>query len=245
MVRHSVLSTVAEERQALMAEVSAWDRARLEEYFTSVRDIETQMAVQLEKPVPLPACTIPKVPDDSKGVLVSQMRITHRLFAQLAAHALSCGQTRVFNLSMGSGFSRLRSEDNPLTYHVLSHEELVDPATGYQPHCKFLAEQYMDFFRELVQTLDQIKEGEGTLLDRSVVYAFTDHGEARLHSMKRFPMLTAGSGGGRLKTGLHVEAEGDTVTRVGFTLQQAFGVPSASWGTESNRATKAFSEIMA
>ena len=55
---------------------------------------------------------------------------------------------------------------------------------------------------------------------------------------------TAGSAGGRIKTGLHVNAEGDTVSRVGFTLQQVLGVPSASWGTESNRATRVFSEIL-
>ena len=103
----------------------------------------------------------------------------------------------------------------------------------------------MEFFKELVQTLDAIQEGDGTLLDRSVVFAFTDHGEARLHSMKRFPVLTAGSGGGRIKTGLHIASEGDAATRVGFTLQKAFGVVSGSWGTESNQVSKPFSEVMA
>ena len=72
-----------------------------------------------------------------------------------------------------------------------------------------------------------------------------DHGEARLHSMKRYPIFVAGSGGGRLKTGLHVAAEGDAATRVGLTLQQVFGVATGSWGTESNRATKPISEILA
>lgn len=103
----------------------------------------------------------------------------------------------------------------------------------------------MALFSEFVQALDAIKEGQGTLLDRTVVYAFTDHGEARLHSMKRYPIFVAGSGGGRLKTGLHVAAEGDAATRVGLTLQQVFGVATGSWGTESNRATKPISEILA
>src|ERR1700744_4951242 len=59
MVRHSVLSSVAEDRKALMAQVSSWDRERLDEYFSSVRDLETQMAVQLQRPAPLPACAVP------------------------------------------------------------------------------------------------------------------------------------------------------------------------------------------
>jgi uncharacterized protein DUF1552 len=246
MVRHSVLSGVTEQRKALMTQVSASDRARLDEYFSSLRDIEQQVGIQLEKPVPLTACSIPeKVEEDSKGTLSEEIGKTHQLFAKLIVHALSCGQTRVFNVSMGSGFSRMRRAGDPLTYHVLSHEEPIDPQTGYQPKCKWLAEQYMGFFAELVRMMDAVKEGEGTLLDRSTVYAFTDHGEARLHSMKRYPVFTAGSGGGRLKTGYHIAAEGDAATRVGFTIQQAFGVVSGSWGTESNRATKVFSEIMA
>ena len=91
----------------------------------------------------------------------------------------------------------------------------------------------------------QIQEGEGTLLDRSVLLAFTDHGEARLHSMKNMPVFSAGSAGGRLKTGIHIAAEGDAATRVGFTVQKAFGVVSNRWGTESNEVTKPFSEILA
>ena len=245
MVRHSVFAAVADDRKDLMRDVSATDKARLDEYFSSLRDLEQQMAIQLEKPAPLPACSVAdKVAEEHQGTISTEIGQIHRQFARLIAHALSCGQTRVFNISMGSGFSRMRAPDDPLTYHVLSHEEPIDANLGYQPKCKWLAEQYMDFFRELVQTLDGVKEGDGTLLDRSLVYAFTDHGEARLHSMKRFPIFTAGSGGGRMKTGFHVPAEGDATTRVGYTIQQALGVVTGSWGTESNRATKAFTEVL-
>jgi hypothetical protein len=103
----------------------------------------------------------------------------------------------------------------------------------------------MSFFAEFVQELDAIREGDGTLLDRTLVYAFTDHGEARMHSMKRYPVMTAGTAGGRIKTGLHVAAEGDAATRVGLTIQQAFGLATGSWGTESNRVSKPISEVLA
>ena len=71
-------------------------------------------------------------------------------------------------------------------YHQLTHEEPIDPTLGYQCKCKWLAEQHMSLLRDFVQTLDSIREGDGTLLDRTVVFAFTDHGEARLHSMKNY-----------------------------------------------------------
>ena len=245
MVRRSVLSAVSEQRRSLLSAVSASDRARLDEYFSSVRDLEQKLAFELERPAPLPACTMPDPSTDDIGAVIPQVERTHRQFAQLIAHAMSCGQTRIFNLTLGSAFSRLRTPGEPSGYHSLTHEEPVDLELGYQPKCKWLGEQCMGFFRELVQALDAIQEGEQTLLDRSVVFAFTDHGEARMHSMKRLPIITAGSGGGRMKTGYHVSAEGDAATRVGFTVQQAFSVARGSWGTESNQVSNPFGEVLA
>lgn len=244
MVRHSVLSAVTEQRKSLMQVVSATDRSRLDEYFTSLRDLEQKLAFELERPAPLPACSVPSMDAEDIGTLVSQVQNTHRQFAQLLAHALSCGQTRIFHITLGNAFSTLRLPGELSAYHALTHEEPIDSELGYQPKCKGLGEQCMGFFVELVQAMDAIQEGEGTLLDRSVVMAFTDHGEARLHSMKRNPVFTAGSGGGRMKTGIHVAAEGDANTRVGFTVQKAFGVVSDRWGTESNEVTRPFSEVL-
>jgi Protein of unknown function (DUF1552) len=246
MVRKSVLSGVAEQRRSLLKTVSATDRARLDDYFTSVRELEQKLAVELERPAPLPTCRIPeRIDAENVGTLVDQVRHTHKQFAQLLAHALSCGQTRIFNVAMGSGFSTLRKFGEPTAYHQLTHEEPVNPELGYQPTCKFLAEQHMAFLSDLALELDRIREGDATLLDRTILYAYTDHGEARLHSMKRYPLLTIGSGGGRLKTGNHVAAEGDAVTRVALTVQQAFGMNVGSFGTETNQVNRPFSEVLA
>jgi hypothetical protein len=246
MVRHSVLSGVADERAALLRRVSAADRARLDEYFSSVRDLEQKLAIELERPAPLPACSRPpQVTSENIGTLVEQTETLNRQFAQLLAHALACGQTQVFNVTMGSSFSPLRRAGSTSGYHQLTHEEPIDPTLGYQVQCKWLGERHMEFLRDFVQTLDSIREADGTLLDRTIVFAFTDHGEARLHSMKNYPVFTAGSGGGRMRTGYHLSAEGDAATRVGLTILQALNIPnSGSWGSESNHVTKPFSEVL-
>src|SRR5579862_209757 len=246
MVRHSVLSGVTDERAALMRKVSAADRARLDEYFSSVRDLEQKLGNELEKPAPLPAWTVPQQPgSENIGTLVEQTETLNRQFAQLIAHALACGQTQVFNVTMGSSFSPLRKEGTTSGYHQLTHEEPVDGTLGYQVQSKWLAEKHMSFLADFVQTLDSIREGDGTLLDRTIVFGFTDHGEARLHSMKNYPVFTAGSGGGRMKTGYHLSAQGDAVTRVGLTIMQALSIPnSGRWGTESNQVTRAFNEVL-
>ena len=245
MVRHSVLSAVTEQRQKLMNSVSSDDRSRLDEYFSSLRDVEQKLAFELERPAPLPACSIPSMDIEEIGTMVAQVQNTHRQFATLLSHALACGQTRIFHVTLGNAFSTLRLPGEPSAYHALTHEEPIDPELGYQPKCKVLGEQCMGFFVELLQAMDSIREGEGTLLDRSLVYAFTDHGEARLHSMKNLPVFTAGSAGGRLKTGLHVAAEGDAASRVGFTIQKALGVVTNRWGAESNEVSTPFSEVLA
>ena len=245
MVRHSVLSAVTEQRQKLMNSVSSDDRSRLDEYFSSLRDVEQKLAFELERPAPLPACSIPSMDVEEIGTMVTQVQHTHKQFATLLSHALACGQTRIFHVTLGNAFSTLRLPGEPSAYHALTHEEPIDPELGYQPKCKVIGEQCMGFFVELLQALDSIQEGEGTLLDRSLVYAFTDHGEARLHSMKNLPVFTAGSAGGRLKTGLHISAEGDAATRVGFTIQKALGVVTNKWGVESNEVSTPFSEVLA
>ena len=245
MVRHSVLSAVTEQRQKLMNSVSSDDRSRLDEYFSSLRDVEQKLAFELERPAPLPACSIPSMDVEEIGTMVTQVQHTHKQFATLLSHALACGQTRIFHITLGNAFSTLRLPGEPSAYHALTHEEPIDPELGYQPKCKVIGEQCMGFFVELLQALDSIREGEGTLLDRSLVYAFTDHGEARLHSMKNLPVFTAGSAGGRLKTGLHISAEGDAATRVGFTIQKALGVVTNKWGVESNEVSTPFSEVLA
>ncbi len=249
MLRHSVLSGVTDQRQDWMRRISATDRTRLDEYFSSVRDLEQKLGVELQKPSPLPACSVPRQPvravSENLGPLVEQTESTNRLFAQLLAHALSCGQTQVFNVTMANSFSPLRKAGETTGYHQLTHEEPIDAQLGYQPKCKWLAEQHMRFLRDFLQTLDSIKEGDGTLLDRTVVFGFTDHGEARLHSMKNYPIFTAGSGGGRMRTGYHLAAQGDAVTRVGLTIMQALAIPSSgSWGTETNHVTRPFSEVL-
>ena len=57
-------------------------------------------------------------------------------------------------------------------------------------------------------------------------------------------MMTAGSAGGRIKTGLHIPGGGTPVSRVGLTLQQAMGVSVDKWGTGSMETGKSITEML-
>ncbi|MGE4062660.1 MAG: DUF1552 domain-containing protein [Rhodospirillaceae bacterium] len=244
MARKSVLSYVGDQRQDLVRQLDASDRARLDEYFTSVRELEQQLALELEKPAPMAACTVPEKTDEAKpGSVIEDVVTNGKLFAKLLAHTLACGQTRVFNVGVGSlGWRRAGSS---YSWHIATHEESVDQSLGYQKEVfKFLTTANQ-VFAEFLTALDSVKEGDATLLDRTLVLWQTDHEDARTHSIENIPIMTAGRAGGRVKTGIHVSAAGDPCTRVGLTVQQIMGVPLNEWGDRSNKTTRTITEVIA
>lgn len=243
MLRKSALSAVKDERQKLMQVVGANDRDRLDEFFTSLRGLEQKLALELERPAPMPSCEVPDgTGQRKKGYLIDNILHNHELFIDLIAHALSCGQTRIFNMSIG--LNGIRELGDPSHHHLYTHEEQVDPELGYQPITYWFAMRYMRAFRDLVRKLDSIREGDGTLLDRTLVLAYTDHGDAMLHLMDWLPIFTAGGANGGMKTGMHVAAEGDPCTRVTLTCQQAMGLPVRNWGAGANTVDKGFTEVL-
>jgi hypothetical protein len=247
MVRRSVLSAVGEQSRAFLATAGAADRARLEEYFTSLRELEQQLDIELQKPAPLEACTVPGKSDENPvGTVLETALAAHKLFAGILAHAAACGQTRVFNVAFSEGLSPIRLAGEANTQHLFTHEDPVDAKLGYQPNVAKFVAPIMGGFATLLEAFDGIREGDSTLLDRTLVFASTDHGFAKIHTLDNIPMMTAGSAAGRLKTGIHFAAgKGDPVSRVGLTIQQALGVPVSAWGTQSNQTSKTITDVMA
>lgn len=247
MIEKSALAAVAERRADLMRNLGAADRAKLDAYFTSVRALENKLQVQLQKPAAMLACARPgKPPEDDGGVvtMVSDAMARHDLFAELFASALACGQTNVVNLTITEGMSGLRFEGETASHHSLSHEEPIDPKLGYQKKCFEYQKVYMAGLLKFAQAMDNIKEGDKTMLDRMLVFGHTDHGAPRLHSLHNYPTIMLGSANGRLKTGMHVAHAGQPITRVSLTAMQAMGVPISSFGTGSNQATSSIAEVV-
>ncbi len=244
LARQSVLSAVAEDRKAFTARLGAADRARMEEYFASVRQIENQLAIEMQKPAPLEACSRPgKFTETQLGNTTDLVEPNTKLFGQLLAHALSCDQTRVVNVHLGI-HSAIRKTGGALAWHSLTHEEPTDEKLGYQPQVVWFINWANTNFASFLQILEDTREGPGNLLDRLALLWITDHGDARVHSVDNVPIITVGNAGGRLKSGYHISAPGDPSTRVGLTLQQVFGLPVNSWGLLSNTTSKTFTEIM-
>jgi hypothetical protein len=247
MARRSVLSAVGEQSKRLMGQLGAADRAHLDQYFTSLRELEQQLDLELQKPAPLAACSVPGQPEAAQiGTEVAVVASNHRLFARLLAHALACDQTRVLNVMLTDGLSQLRFAGEANTQHLFTHEDPIDAKLGYQPNVVRFVPTVLENLNVMLAELDAVREGEKTLLDRMLLLAYTDSGYAKNHTTDNIPMLTAGGAAGRMKTGIHFAApKGDPVTRVSLTVQQAVGLPVDSFGTESNQTSKTITEVMA
>lgn len=245
MLRQSVLSSVLDERDALLKTLGASDRARLDEYFTTVRQNEKQLAQLLEKPAPAEACVLGKEPEEvALGPTWDVAVKTHDLLTDLVVMALACNQTRVFNIALSAAASNLRKADSPMSFHQFTHEEPVDQQLGYQPNSTFFIEKSVAAFGTLVSKLAAVKEGDGTLLDNSLVLATSESNFAKLHTIENLPILVAGTAGGKWKSGQHIAGRGDPSSRVGLTIQQALGMPVESWGSDAMKTSRPISEVI-
>jgi hypothetical protein len=246
MLRQSVLSSITDQRQALMANVGKADQVKLDQYFTSLREMENQLEVQLQKPEKCESCVIPKEPKDGpRSASVDVVNGNTRTMAKLLAMAMACNQTKVFNFVHTAGSSETYMAGSSKIYHQITHDEPTDAKLGYQPETSKLAAQVMQGLGDFLTELDAIKEGDGTLLDNSLVMAFSDTGYAKIHSIENIPIFLAGGAGGRHKAGQHIAMKGEPVTRVSLTAQQLAGAPVGEFGVGGMKTARPISEVMA
>jgi hypothetical protein len=246
MLRQSVLSAVKDQRQALMAGVGKADQIKLDQYFTSLRDMENQLAIQLQKPEKCAACAPPAAPKEMpRSASVEAVRANTRTMAKLLAMGLACNQTRVFNFVHTAGTSETYIAGQSKIYHQITHDEPIDAKLGYQPETSKLASLVMEALGDFLVELDAIKEGEGTVLDNSLIMAFSDTGYAKIHSIENIPMFLAGRAGGRHKAGQHIHSTGESVTRVSLTAMRLVGAPVGEFGSGTMKTARPITDVIA
>ncbi len=180
--------------------MSATDKAKIDEYFTSVREIEkraenmrTAKARADEKAqgssVPVFAM---KRPDNG---LPEDIREHMRLMCDIVALAFQTDKTRIATLLMCRDISGLFYPflDAKFAHHLASHEE--DDA--FMRINKYYVSQYA----YLIDKLAGMKEGEGSVLDNSCLVFMSNMWSGKNHDSSKVPLLTAGSLGGTLETG--------------------------------------------
>lgn len=188
----SILDAVADQAKALQRKVGERDRGRLDQYFTSVRDLETRMQASKgweTKPKPVVQASVPVDPA-SPAQYMAKVKVMYDL-AKLAFETDSTRSITLMLNSVGTPVVEIRGATITEDYHNLSHHGKADDKLA---QLKVLDEWQMKLLNGLLADLKSVREGEDTLLDRTMVLYGSNLGDANAHSTTNMPTLFAGGG---------------------------------------------------
>jgi hypothetical protein len=200
----SVLDAVLSEASGLRRKVGYADGQKLDEYFTSVREVE-QRIEQAGKRGQLqgwrPTLTTPNIPRPPDGI-PQDIQEHMRLMCDIMVLAFQTDSTRFCTLKLNNDHSALRFPHigvDHIIHHLLSHNEGNDWLKVNQFFVENLA--------YVARKLDAIQEGERTALDNSMIMFCSSMLNGN-HDATQLPVVVLGGGGGRLKTGRVLDYRG-------------------------------------
>lgn len=188
----SILDTVAAQARLLEKQVSGEDRGRLDQYFTSVRDLEQRLqASRGWEKKPKPVVNEPEPVDPrSPAQYMDKVKIMYDL-VRLAFETDSTRAVTLMLNSVGTPVLQIRGATITDGYHNLSHH---GKAPDKLAQLKVIDEWHMKLLAGLFAELKSVREGDAKLLDRTMVLYGSNLGDANAHSTNNLPVLFAGGG---------------------------------------------------
>jgi len=229
--KRSILDFIVERTHALQLELGASDKVLLDGYLDTVREIERR--VQLAENRDLSGVKAPEIPLEQDIAIDKEVR----LLFDLIAIAYQADLTRVASYIMiGEGTNRTYNHIGvPDSFHPLSHHaDYVDRLEKLVKVQRYHMERFADFVAKLAATPD----GEGTLLDHSMLLYGSNMSNSNLHSNYPLPTILVGGGAGGLKGGRQIELpERTTISNLHLTLLNKAGLEMKSFGDSTGEIT--------
>jgi hypothetical protein len=227
----SILDSVMGELGGFQAGLGAGDRTRISEYLQNIREIERRIeraeqqasdhVVNLDAPI-----GSPELYDDHVSVLFDLM-----------AAAFQADITRVFTFMMARDVSAISFPQIgvPEPHHALSHEANRGDAVKAADFAK-VNSYHAQMFGRFVSKLKSTKEGEGSLLDHSLVLYGSGMSNGNQHSHSPLPLLLAGGAAGKVKGDRHlVQPDLTPIGNLHLSMAQKFGVELDTFGNSAGR----------
>jgi len=235
--RGSILDTLTDQTKRLSRSLGGDDRARLDQYLTSVREVEDRLVTAREWELkPKPVATQPEPPDIRDNKLIFEKLDLMLSMAQLA---LESDSTRIVTLMVDAfATPAFKLHDDVSTtegYHGLSHH---GQAPDKVRQLEDADRQQMILFKKLVQNLASKREEDARLLDRTMVLFGSHMGDANTHDNTNLPILLAGGG---FKHGWHHSFKRDNNTplcNLYVTLLQRLEVQVDVFGSSSGNVSQ-------
>jgi hypothetical protein len=223
--RKSVLDTVGERYKRLLPAVGAADRQKLEQHLQAIREIESRLDASGG------VCAAPGAPGAVDHTRSENVPIVGKLQMDILVSALSCDLTRVASLMwMNSAtektFPWLGIHEG---HHELAHrgDEDLDAKEKLTRVYQWYASQFAYF----VERLASVPEGNGTLLDNTLVVWLSEHSKGNEHDRRDLPYVLAGRAGGQVRPGRLLRLTGEVPhNNLWVSCLNIFGVQTDTFG---------------
>ena len=237
----SILDRVKDRARDLSKSISSSDKGKLDEYLTSVREVERRVeSMRKDKSTAddtakaKNALAVAMMDRPANG-LPEDLREHSRMMCDIIALAFQTNKTRVASFIISHDLSALyypflNVKDG---HHSASHNNNSD---DYERIARFHVEQYA----YLASKLDSMKEGDGTVLDNSCLMFLSNMWIGRKHDNFRLPVVLAGGLGGTLETGrtlnyLKESEDNRKMCSLYLSLLDRYGVKQDQFGDSSTR----------
>lgn len=234
--RGSILDTLMDHTKKLSRGLGSDDRSRLDQYLTSVREVEERLVTAREWELkPKPVTTLPEPADiRDKKLIFEKLDLMLRM-SQLAFESDS---TRIITLMVDAfatpAFTIQGEESTTEGYHGLSHHGQAPEKVKQLEHAD---REQMVILSKLIQSLAANHEDGVRLLDRTMVLFGSNMGDANKHDNTNLPIILAGGG---LKHGQHHAFKTDhnaPLCNLFVTLLQHLGVETAAFGSSTGNVS--------
>ena len=226
----SILDWLGTSISRMKKDLGTADRARLNDYLDDVREIERRIQLVEAHNASGENRELPGAPMGVPDSFSDHVK----LMFDLQALAFASDITRVFAFKLGRDASNRAFPDSGYkgAFHSASHhQDKEDRILDFAKINKY----HVSMVPYLLEKLKNTPDGDGNLLDNSVVLYGSPMGNSNVHNHKRVPMFLAGHAGGALKGNLHIKAADGTPLANGMlAMGQALGLEMASFGDSTS-----------
>ena len=225
----SILDLVTQDVARLQTKLGGKDRAKLTQYLDSIRDIERRIQIAEDQ-------SARELPSVERPVGVPPTFTAHcKLMMDLQVLAFQTDMTRVITFMMGR-------EQNTRIYNELGIKDAYHPLSHHQNNPDKIAQVHQidilhsQMFAYYLEKMRSTPDGDGSLLDHSMVIYGSSLSDGNLHVHNDLPILLVGGGAGQIKGGRHIRYPEDTPTTDLFlTLLDKLGIPLENFGDSTGR----------
>ena len=225
----SLLDSVRDEVARLQGAIGAGDRVKLVEYLDAIRDVERR----IQKAEEQAGKELPQV--DHPAGIPSTYDDHVKLMCDLQVLAYQADLTRVVTFMLGREFSGV-------TYPQIGVPDAHHPITHHQQEAEKIAKvvkinhYHVTQFASLLEKLRATPDGDGTLLDHTIMMYGTGMGDCNAHDPRNIPLVLAGGRSAQLKGGRHIRYPKETpLANLHLTLLDKLGIPMDRIGDSTGR----------